>query len=150
MHDSDGPVIAQAIYRIFTQYRSKSIPFDGLVKTLADGYSLAISKPLQKEDLHKIFHVILPLALQRPTAADFPYRTWVDQGFSAVSSEPLPDSAAQTIEKSVIGYIDSISEYTSNSLGLSVALVVDGVVRQLRIAQKLPPSRWATFVHVGV
>ncbi len=150
MHDSDGPAIAQAVYRAFKS-RSKTIMFADVVKILADGYPLVTSRPLQTEDTENIFSKIYPLALPCSGLEDFPFpsRAIVDQGFSAVSCESLPDSAAQTIVKALVNHVDAVASDT-NGPDLSMAPVVDGVVRHLRITQNLPPSRWATFVHVGL
>ncbi len=151
MHDLDGPSVAQVVYGALTQMKSKTFPVNKVLDILADSYSSVISKTLTKEDKSDILVAIYPIITQCLTTANtWPYRVLMDQGFSSVSSESLPDSAAKAIEKALVDLVDNDDGYFSVGVNLPLAPIVDALTRHLRKTEKLPPSRWAVFVHVGM
>lgn len=149
MHDSDGPVVAQAVYQAFIRPRIQAIPLRGCAEVLAVQYSAMISKTLKEDDQDAILTAITPSFRDIHGMGDSSaFLAVVHQGFSAISSEVLPDPDAQNINEILVNYIQQETENVP--LDLSLAQVVDDVVRYLRVDLKLPPSRWAPFVHVGV
>ena len=150
MHDEDGPVIAEAVYRASLTHSSASntIYPGSCAEVLAKCYSPMMAEPLPEGAIYLIYealHILISECDENrsPTPLDMVHR-----GFSAISSKPLPDSDAQIIAENLNEHINETSK--NAPLIIPLANVVDDVVRSLRIDRKFPASRWATFVHLGM
>ena len=70
----------------------------------------------------------------------------IQECYSMVSSETMPLTKLRIVEKNMYERFG-----TSRTLeGFSLAMVVDDISYHLRVTEKQPASRWATFVHIGI
>lgn len=102
MEDSDGPVVARAVYKALTRIFKSHPP---ILETFLETRSELKDQEMINAALDAVF---------------------------------------QDIEK-------AISEGSHRMLApLSLADVVDELVRELRVNRGVPSEQWATFVHIGV
>lgn len=147
MYDADGPVIARAVYHKFFQAggNNVSLDFSSVMTSLAKGFALVMSDPLSESDFDAIARdVVLPSALRGKPFTREVLRASIREIFPMLTAEPVLESDVELIEEVVCELL-----LQPPLFNFSLPHVVDDIVRYLRDFAKLPPSRWATFIHMG-
>lgn len=144
MGDSVGPDIARTIYGALF---SKPVSLEQLAKILGDCYSPVISESLQDSDIKIILNAIEPIYHNAKYLLPHHLDSIICQGYSAIRSGAMREGDIEVIKKRLVSLLFHCSPRPLSDF--SLAHIVDDIVRGLRKA-KMPASRWATFVHIGV
>lgn len=151
MYDADGPAVANAVYSAFfgrgaVQVLSASV----MVDLIIEGYALQASKSWQEFDLESVTNTISSTLedCRREWAVFTPTEIpeLIRRCYMATSTQPVLDEDVETIQGPLLEYALT----SQPQFNFSMAHAIDELSRYLRVEKKVPPSRWATFVHIGI
>ncbi len=150
MYDADGPVIAKAVYTELFHGTRGTKPLETGLKLLADSLSSVLSRPLEAPEWLQISKATIAHvpATDKPDLTEAILLDILHETASEVGLK-LSDSEIHTIEGFIQESFKLLIDESPLSR-LSLAHVVDDIVQDLRVSKKLPATRWATFVHIGI
>lgn len=150
MYDSYGPALARAVYDAYFPEETEAIK-----------ETPSASSSIDKDEYHSrpAFNYTEESGKKAVTISPPPIWSTLGGKTKPREGEPptvikyLPSLIPRTVVRSeldVFGKAVFDEIFGSPLNGVSLAHVVDEFARNLRENHKAPPSRWATFVHIGI